>query len=442
MKEDIEAGDLSIWQERAMRVHQWWLSLEEPEPTGSLAGVVHSAKFEAVSTIVIVFNATFMAYVANYDIANLNEEPTSFMRSAELFFAIFFCTELILKLIVHGRYFFYNDQMKWNMFDLFLVSLAVYDQIMVLISIESGAANMTFMRTLRMMKMAKMLRVARVLKSFKDLRVMLMCIAGSLMSLFWCFVMLGFVLFMFSLFFVQGFTALLQSENASTLTDFDIAEILRMYGSLEAAVITLFQHVTGGPSWDISYDLIKLSGPLYAAGFVFYLGFFNFAVFNILTGLFVEQAMKCAEPDNEELVLEQRKQELHDRVIMEELCRGMDVDGSGTITFVKFDRFIKSPRGRHLLKLQGLDVEDAETFFKVLQTASECEEVDLHAFVDCALKMKGTASAMDLQILFYETKMVSRRQLRIAEHLMFQLKSANSMLSEISGNSETAPSTM
>ena len=32
-------------------------------------------------------------------------------------------------------------------------------------------------------------------------------------------------------------------------------------------------------------------------------------MFNILTGMFVEHAMKCAEPDNEEMLMEQRKQD-------------------------------------------------------------------------------------------------------------------------------------
>ena len=58
---------------------------------------------------------------------------------------------------------------------------------------------------------------------------------------------------------------------------------------------------------------MKLSGPVYSAGFLFFVGFFNFAVFNILTGLFVEHAMKCAEPDDDEMIFEQRKQEQIER---------------------------------------------------------------------------------------------------------------------------------
>ena len=46
---------------------------------------------------------------------------------------------------------------------------------------------MTFMRLLRMMRIAKMLRLTRVLRVFNDLRIMLESIAGSLLSLFWCF---------------------------------------------------------------------------------------------------------------------------------------------------------------------------------------------------------------------------------------------------------------
>jgi len=44
-------------------------------------------------------------------------------------------------------------------------------------------------------------------------------------------------------------------------------------------------------------------------------------VFNILTGMFVEQALQFALPDNEDLVREQRRVELEDRCAMDELSQ-------------------------------------------------------------------------------------------------------------------------
>merc|ERR1711959_383989 len=98
--------------------------------------------------------------------------------------------------------------------------------------------NMTFIRTLKMMKITKMMRMTKALSAFKDLKVMMLCIVGSLSALFWCFVML-----VFSLFFIQGFTTLLTSGQV--IDESDVADILLAYGSVSAAMLTLYQHVTG-----------------------------------------------------------------------------------------------------------------------------------------------------------------------------------------------------
>eukprot|EP00747_Dinoflagellata_sp_TGD_P111381 gnl/TRDRNA2_/TRDRNA2_171212_c0_seq3.p1 gnl/TRDRNA2_/TRDRNA2_171212_c0~~gnl/TRDRNA2_/TRDRNA2_171212_c0_seq3.p1 ORF type:complete len:886 (+),score=161.09 gnl/TRDRNA2_/TRDRNA2_171212_c0_seq3:81-2738(+) len=179
-KEDVTHGqDVSPLHLRTLYVLDWWVNLEEPTRTGWLAAIVSSGRFESLTILVIVLNAFFMAYVANYDISHINHEPTEFITSAERFFTIFFLVELILKLCVHRRYFFVNENMKWNIFDFFLVGLAVYDQLVTLIAHSGGGPNMTFMRTLRMLKMAKMLRMARVLKAFKDLRMSFVDVADA-----------------------------------------------------------------------------------------------------------------------------------------------------------------------------------------------------------------------------------------------------------------------
>eukprot|EP00747_Dinoflagellata_sp_TGD_P111382 gnl/TRDRNA2_/TRDRNA2_171212_c0_seq4.p1 gnl/TRDRNA2_/TRDRNA2_171212_c0~~gnl/TRDRNA2_/TRDRNA2_171212_c0_seq4.p1 ORF type:complete len:635 (+),score=111.61 gnl/TRDRNA2_/TRDRNA2_171212_c0_seq4:81-1985(+) len=425
-KEDVTHGqDVSPLHLRTLYVLDWWVNLEEPTRTGWLAAIVSSGRFESLTILVIVLNAFFMAYVANYDISHINHEPTEFITSAERFFTIFFLVELILKLCVHRRYFFVNENMKWNIFDFFLVGLAVYDQLVTLIAHSGGGPNMTFMRTLRMLKMAKMLRMARVLKAFKDLRMMIVCIAGSLMSLFWSFVMLALILYMFALFFVQGFTGLLTTELLeSTVTD----DIGVAFGSVESAMLSLFKCVTGGDDWGAYHTLIEMAGPIYSVGFVFFVGFFNFAVFNILTGMFVEQAMKCAEPDSEELIFEQRKEEIAQKGTITELCREIDADGSGTINLEEFGAYMQTAKGRHLLKLQGLDVDDAETFFHLLTHASQCPEVEIGLFTDCAMKMRGLAKAMDLQVLFYQVKMLERKQEALGNDVTRQLQSLQSTL--------------
>eukprot|EP00747_Dinoflagellata_sp_TGD_P208038 gnl/TRDRNA2_/TRDRNA2_81561_c0_seq1.p1 gnl/TRDRNA2_/TRDRNA2_81561_c0~~gnl/TRDRNA2_/TRDRNA2_81561_c0_seq1.p1 ORF type:complete len:632 (+),score=121.38 gnl/TRDRNA2_/TRDRNA2_81561_c0_seq1:58-1953(+) len=432
-KEDLqEVGDPETWQQKALVLIDWWINLSEPERTGLLARIVGSRRFEAIVVKIIVCNAILMGVVANYDMANARlskEGRIDFITKLESFFAIVFSVELLLKLVVHRQYFFVNDQAKWNWLDFCLVLFSFYDQVMNILLATSGGAKISFMRSLRVMKLAKLLRMARVLRVFKDLRLMIECIAGSLLSLFWCFVMLAFVLYVFALIFLQGFTLLMQESDQVSQSEADA--IFTKYGSVEKTMLTLFNHVTGGAGWEESYDLLVLCGPLYSCAFIFYVGFFNFAVLNILTGMFVEHAMKCAEPDNDEMLLEQRRQELADRDSILDLCRTIDTDGSGTITQEEFDRHMQTNKGRHLLKLQGLDVSEAECFFRVLVAATDSAEVDLSTFVDCAMKMKGQAKAMDLQIMLYEAKMTEHRQAKALSQCLAELHSVKSLLEDL-----------
>merc|ERR1712007_297987 len=54
----------------------------------------------------------------------------------------------------------------------------------------------------------------------------------------------------------------------------------------------------------------------------------------------------------------------------------------------------------------GLDVHDAQMFFKVLTRASGRAEVSIEEFVDRAVKMKGEATSLDLQGVACEVRRI------------------------------------
>jgi len=438
---DTVEGELAStwWKHMFFVLLDRWDAIQEPPRTGCLATLVAHSKFGQLSIAVIVCNAGFMAYVANHDISNPEGGQTEFIQSAEIFFLTFFLLELVLKLVVHRGYFFVNDMAPWNNFDVFLVCLSVYDFVATFSHSDSEERNnMIFMRTLRMFKVAKMLRMARVLNQCKELRLMIVCIASSMWALLWVFIMISFILYIFALFFVQGFAGVLRIHD--TLDDLDRSEIILLYGSVRTAMLTLFQCVSGGTDWAPSHMLMYHSGSVYAYTFVFFIGFFNFAVFNILTGMFVEQAMKNAEPDHEQALFEQRKAELEDQEDMMELCRILDTDGNGMISVDEIRNKLKTSRGRHLLRLRGLDPYDAEIFFKMLAHASGSSQVKLEMFTQCVMRMKGFAKAMDVQLLYYENKLMSQQLQRLRDQVITQLNLVNSALDELRRKQSVATS--
>lgn len=155
-----------------------------------------------------------------------------------------------LKLIVHRAYFFWNEDAGWNVFDLCLVVLAVYDQAMFFVWQSEEAdmynANMNFMRSLRIVKVSRILRLVRVIRIFRDLRCMLFSILWSFIPLFWCLVLIFFVILVFSLFLIQLATEFVIQANWADLPWGFKDEFLDYFGSVQDTMATLYMSSTGG----------------------------------------------------------------------------------------------------------------------------------------------------------------------------------------------------
>eukprot|EP00434_Breviolum_minutum_P019320 symbB.v1.2.017028.t1/scaffold1285.1/size129168/7 len=121
-------------------------------------------------------------------------------------------------------------------------------------------------------------------------------------------------------------------------------------------------------------------GSFYPAVFLSYTFFFIFALFNILTGVFVERAVAASLPDREELISEERKKLFQQVEDLRNLFKALDTDGSGKITKAEFINDMKDDRIVSYMNMIGLEMHDAEHFFDII--ADDCEEVDIDAFIE------------------------------------------------------------
>jgi len=244
---------------------------------------------------------------------------------------------------------------------------------------------------------------------------------GSFMQLLWCLVVIAFILYLFSVVFVQGMTDFLADLVAeqATLTTSQVDEyqgVVDHFGSVPHAMLLLLQSVTGGLDWFEIYDIILLSGGPRAAVYVFYILFFVVAIWNIITSVFVEKVLKLAQPDMDTLMLEQRRKDEADAKELRELFRKLDVDCSGTISRKEFERCIKNGEVENFLVGRGIDIKDAKTFFTMLSESMDKEnEVDIGTVVGSCLRIKGVATSIDLQMLRYEARTAARKQAELSK---------------------------
>jgi len=295
--------------------------------------------------------------------------------------------------------------MKFNVFDLLLVMIGAADAIAFMTKRELSIVNPGFLRFFRIFRVAKKLfRVIRLLQFFSELRIMARCVLGSGLALFWSFMLLcGFTL-VFSILVVQQFTLFL-SDNYTDLDSSYMSKVQTHFGSVRQTVLSLFMGISGGADWGDLYDIVVLTGWLNSSLFLVYILMVWMSITNIIISIFVDRAMKLAQPDMDALLLAKRKSDLLHVQDLKSVFAAMDENHSGTLSAEELRRCIQDVRMASVFEMKGLDIKDAEVFFSMLTSMSGTDEVDVHTFLTGWLKLKGPATSLDLYTLQFQQQL-------------------------------------
>jgi len=399
---------------KIIAVIEWFESLKEPPRTGSLHDIVTGGWFNLISTLAIILNAATIAYYADYDMKQVLTYGSGYTQSnfrwyVGLFFVSVYLVEVTLKICVHRIYFFVGRDMGWNIFDFALIMLGLLDAIMEKLPNVWPISGANFMRLLRLLKVVRILRTIRVLKFFRELRVMLLALLQSTMSLFWCMVMIMFIMYMFGLVFIQGANNWILDHEAVSPDPYFQSLVKEKFNSLGQTMLTLYQSVTGGQDWAPIYRMAEQLGFAYSSLFLFFTIFFMFAVVNIVTAIYVDNVQKNSQPDQQEILDDWRRTQKLQRQTITRLVNELDTDKSGSISEMEFSMISDNEQMIALLETLGINVNDAELLFHLMTHHARSaghEEVDRDAFLHGLLKIKGRASAVDLHVLSFQVKLV------------------------------------
>jgi hypothetical protein len=229
-----------------------------------------------------------------------------------------------------------------------------------------------------------------------------------MVSLFWSIAMMAVMYYICGLVFVQG---TLQHLHTTAEDDFDPikrAALQKAFSSVPEAMLSLFYTQTGG-DWMKYYDALLDVGYLYSSLYLGFVGFSMVAFWNVITALFVEEAIEIARPDREEKVFVERERQVDEAHELSRMCVEADTDGSGKLSKDEFHAQIANPDSalRVYLEAEGLDVVDARLFYDLLRgCAVGEEEVDIHGFVRGLMKIRGVARSIDIQALMWQTNVI------------------------------------
>merc|ERR1719482_582759 len=145
-------------------------------------------------------------------------------------------------------------------------------------------------------------------------------------------------------------------------------------------MITLYKATTGGQDWGDVSDTLFDCGKFYYCLFLFFIAFIILALLNILTGIFVDRAMKASAEDKDGEAIAIVKEE---RIAVYDLCKlhcvmtGNEVEDKQTLSLKQFQDHIACPPVRARFAVLGLDIWDSKSFFEMLTTLGGSETVDV-----------------------------------------------------------------
>lgn len=301
--------------------------------------------FEGTTMVVILLNALCIGIEADdsarfYKPTKLYEGPAFFIVT-EVFFAVFFTTELVI------RFFAFKQKRKcfvdaWFIFDLLLVVMMDVETF-VLPLIESTGSPLAMLSTLRLLRLLRVSRMAKLMKTFPELMLIVKGLAAAVRAVSWTLVVLVMILFVWSIVFTsiyhQGFA-----------TDEEVAErIESLFGNLSKSAFSLI--IMGTLLDEVTYccNMIRQSGELVMLGvFIVFIVISSFMMLNMLLGILVEVVANTAEGEKN------KEKNTIVRQAMAAVLNDLGVEGTG----ISQQKFLSMSNNPKLLKdLQELGIK-------------------------------------------------------------------------------------
>lgn len=234
--------------------------------------------------------------------------------------------------------------------------------------------------------------------------MMLCSILQSLGALSWALLLLLIIMYLFTVFFMQGAIMYMADHPESSVVRTGVGT---WYGTLLDAMYTLLAAITGGIDWTEAVEPLEHISILYRVLWVFYVVFVVIGVMNVLTGIFVERACEMSGLDKDLLIQAEMKRNEAFIVEMKRCFEEADEDNSGKISWEEFKSYMENPRMRAYLATKQLDAYDARSFFDMIRDG-QSDEIDIGTFIVNCQRMKGAAKSVDLLAVLHETRETKR----------------------------------
>lgn len=389
-----------------------------------LRTLVASTHFELFFSTAIVTNAVLIGVEVEYTSSNLVSEAPVAFRAIQHTYAMTFLLELLLRLAAERVHFFCSPNWAWNYLDVFIVLCSLWEVLMDIVLLIAGPdlerssnmANIRILRIVRITRLIRITRISRLVRFIKALRTLVYSIMSTLKSLVWAVLLIGILIYVFGVFFTQVASEYLINEGGRKLTEEPAScptiatpndVIGRYWGTLGRSMATLFKCISGGVTWEDAVDPLDTLHWLVKAVFYVFISFAYFAVLNVVTGVFCQSAIESAQRDQDMVMQAIIANKKHHINKLRCLFREIDSDESNSITLAELEKRMQDQNVQAYFTSLELDVDDAWSFFKLLDT-DRGHSIEIEEFLMGCMRLRGPAKALDFAKLMHEHQMLTK----------------------------------
>lgn len=359
--------------------------------------IVRSKSFDWGVGVVILMNAVFIGLQVEF--GNEERYKAAFLAGSIVFCVCFF-VEIALRILCEGRLFCLHDTL-WNAFDSLVVISSLAELCLLVAVDELESRNNSIFQFMRVLRFIRVVRVLKVMQALRELRMMLFSMLHSLHSIVWAMALMLVITFIFGIIFTQAVKDALQDEPNPRTSSMEL--LIKQFGSLERTMLTLIQAVLGGFSWADLSDKLKEVHWAYELLFFVFEAFSVLALLNVVTGVFVDGAMRSAAKDRDLVIQDQLTHDSQYIQDLRKLFMEADADGTGCLSLQEFLDYLQDEHVQSYLRALDIHISEATSLFHLLDI-DDSGALSVDEFIAGFLRFKGEAKGVDVLTLMYENK--------------------------------------
>ena len=305
--------------------------------------------------------------------------------------------EMIVRLVAVGtRGFLCGPDYAWNWLDVCIVIPAWIELIVDFIDLQTlgaGTSNGNFrvIRVFRITRVLQVVRSVRLVRFISAFRELVISVLDTVRQLVWAMVLLILVIYSFGVLFADAALQHLDAAGYPASADSSLDRLQFHFGGVYDSCTTLFRTLLAGFDWIEAADALEPMGIMWVQLFHVYVAFGDFALLNVITGVFVNSAIKTRERDHE--VLMHHVQAF--RMLVENLWKKIDSSGQGQITISEFEELFNDEDMVAFFAAIEVSAVDAWTLFDSLDADGD-HLISYEEFSQRCLQLHGSAKAVDL----------------------------------------------